>query len=131
MRFKSANVSKAAVMAVGMALGLVLVPAGAEAISRYNSTAMPCSAIQATVAREGAVILRWTQPPQNILRFDRYVAGNQYCDTEERATATSVPSADQAQCPVYACRHFEPRDFLFGLDDSGSGPDGGPRQGQR
>ena len=78
---------------------------------------MSCSAIQATVGAEGAVILKW-RPPDNILRFDRYVAGNQFCDTEERITAATVPAADQAECQVYVCRHFEPLDFfsLFGPD---------------
>jgi hypothetical protein len=124
MRFIPGNSSVAALAAAGVSVCLALVPIAAQAISRYNPTTMPCSAIQATVASQGAVILRWTQPPRNILRFDRYVAGNQFCDTEERVKLMSVPAADTPQCPVYACRHFEP---LFGLDSSSSGSGGGRR----
>lgn len=104
-------------MAIVMTLGLIFVPVGASAISRYNPITMRCSAIRAVVEAEGAVILKW-RPPDNILRFDRYVAGNQYCDTEERIKATTVPSADQAECQVYVCRRYEPLDFffLFGRD---------------
>ena len=103
-----------------MALGLVLAPVGAQAISRYDPTTMSCASIQATIASEGAVVLKW-RPPDNILRFDRYVAGDQYCDADERATATTVPAADQAECPVYACRRYEPWDlFLFAPDGPAS-----------
>jgi len=100
-------------------LCLALIPAEAQTISRYNPTSMSCGAIQAVIDAEGVVILRWVQPP-NILRYDRFVAGNQYCGIEERVSASDVPSADQAKCQVYVCRRFEPRDFffLFGPDET-------------
>ncbi len=120
MSFRRARVSNVRLAAVGMALGLVLVPSAAGAISRYDPTTMSCASIQAAVASQGAVVLKW-RPPDNILRFDRYVAGDQYCDADQRASATSVPAADQAECPVYACRRYEPWDlFLFGPDGPAS-----------
>jgi hypothetical protein len=116
MFFKPAHVSTVRDVAAGMTLGLVLAPVAAEAISRYDPTTMRCAAIQAAIASEGAVILKW-RPPDNILRFDRYVAGDRYCDADQRAKAMTVPSADQAECPVYACRRYEPWElFPFGPD---------------
>jgi hypothetical protein len=111
------------IVAVATALVSFLVPVGAQAISRYDPTTMSCSAIQALIQEEGAVILRWIQPP-NILRFDRFVAGNQYCGTEERATPSTVPSADGTECQVYACKHFDPSDLFW--FDGFSGPFPGP-----
>jgi len=126
MRFiNPAHVSAVRVAAAGMMIAVVLAPVAAEAISRYDPTTMRCASIQATIVSEGAVVLKW-RPPDNILRFDRYVAGDRYCDADQRATPMTVPSADQAECPVYACRRYEPWDlFLFGPD--GPAPDLRPR----
>jgi len=95
------------------ALGLALASTGAHAISRYNSTSMTCAAIWSAIGNEGAVILRWTQAP-NIQRYNRFVAGDGFCDPGERALPANVPSADRASCPVRECRKYEPEfDFFF------------------
>lgn len=84
----------------------------ALAISRYNSTGMSCAAVQRTIAREGAVILRY--PSRNRARltlYDRYVADSRFCDGHEFADRATVPTADTPSCPVRACkRRPDPED---------------------
>ncbi|MBP2547273.1 hypothetical protein J2858_000166 [Neorhizobium galegae] len=100
-----------------------LAGAEAQAISRYNSTAMSCAAVQDAIAREGAAILRY--PGRNgITLYDRYVASGRLCASGEFAKASSVPTTDLRNCPVRHCeRRPDPEDcrnFLepgcFGLD---------------
>ena len=95
---------------IAVALGLSLTASQAVAINRYQSTALACASIQATIAHEGAAIMRWVQSP-DILRYDRYVAHGRYCDVGKVARTTTIPSADTARCPVLACRVCE-RDSL-------------------
>ncbi len=93
-------------VAVMVLFGLCLAAVEAQAISRYKSTSMSCASIHGVVATEGAVILRWTQPP-DIQRFDRFVQHSGFCDAGERAVRSSVPSADYQFCPVNRCRQCE------------------------
>ncbi len=94
-------------------LGLLLAASQAHAISRYNSTSMSCADIGAVVRAEGAVVLRWKQPP-DIQRFDRFVAHTGFCSWGERAVRSSVPSADHRSCTVYNCKRCDPDD-IFGF----------------
>jgi len=103
---------RAAVKAALAALAMTLAAGQAHAISRYSATSMSCSAIQSAVQREGAVVLRWIQPP-DIQRYNRLVADDRFCDTFETAYPTVVPSADLAGCGVYECRRYDPDDFFF------------------
>ncbi len=99
-------------------LSMLLAASQAHAISRYNSTSMSCARIHAAVQTEGAVILRWTQPP-DILRFDRYVAHTGFCSWGERAVRTTVPSADRSSCAVRNCKRCDRDDdfgFFFSFD---------------
>lgn len=96
-------------------------PAGA--ISRYTSTGLTCSEVQARIAEEGAVILRYSGR-QGIPLYDRYVASGRQCSYGEFAKAATVPTADRQNCPVRHCeRRPDPQDcrnFLepgcFGLE---------------
>jgi hypothetical protein len=81
----------------------------AQAISRYTSTSMTCSAIHQKIANEGAAIFRWTQKP-NISRYGRYVINDGLCGFRERAQPVYIPSSDKAQCQVYECQRYDPRD---------------------
>jgi hypothetical protein len=112
-------------VAMGLAFLCINLVSGAEAlaISRYNSTAMSCAAVQDTIAREGAAILRYPGRT-GITLYDRYVATGRLCASGEFAKASTVPTADLNNCPVRHCeRRPDPQDcrnFLepgcFGLD---------------
>lgn len=102
-------------------LGLSLIAAEAQAISRYDPTRMSCGNVQARVAREGAVILRYrsTRNP-NLPIYDRYVVDSRFCPAGQVRDRAYVPSADARSCPVYKCiqpefdrRH---RMWMFGRD---------------
>jgi hypothetical protein len=87
-------------------LSLFLAGTEAQAISRYNSTSMSCADIHATVQTEGAVILRWIQPP-DILRYDRFVDNFGFCDLGEGTVPFAVPSANNSPCSVNVCRRCD------------------------
>jgi len=101
-----------------LAACLTLVAAEAQAISRYDPTHMSCGKVQSTIARQGAVILRYksTRVP-GLPLYDRYVQSQQFCTMGEVRTRAYVPSADTKSCPVYNCkrpdneRHFRRRFF--------------------
>ena len=95
--------------AILLAASLCLVAAEAHAISRYDPTRMSCGEVQARVADEGAVILRYRSPRNpNLTLFDRYVVSNRLCPMEQTSARAYVPSADVSACPVRKC---EPREF--------------------
>ena len=84
----------------------------AQAISRYNSESMSCSSIHAKLQQEGAAILSHramsaSAPPL----YDRYVASQQYCESNEVTRTTFVPASDGASCPVMECIEYERPDF--------------------
>ncbi|MCO5730669.1 hypothetical protein [Rhizobium sp. SSA_523] len=84
-------------------LSLCLACAGpAEAISRYNSRSMSCEAVQSTLAREGAAVLRYPGRSGATL-YDRYVASNRFCTIDDVADETTIPTRDREDCPVLHC----------------------------
>jgi hypothetical protein len=88
-----------------LALGLCLVAADAQAISRYDPTRLSCDQVQAAVNAAGALILRYRSPRNTSLTlYDRYVASERFCDMGEVRTRAYVPSADLDACPVYKCK---------------------------
>ena len=101
-----------------LAVCFVLVAAEAQAVSRYDPTRMSCDRVQATIARQGAVILRYqsTRVP-GLPLYDRYVRDERFCNMGEVRSRAYVPSADTSSCPVYNCkrpdndRHFRRRFF--------------------
>jgi hypothetical protein len=78
----------------------------AQAISRYTSTSMSCSAVKSVVSNEGAVILRWTSGQTGNPRWARFVRSSSYCDPNERAVPASVPSAS-GSCTVKKCKRCD------------------------
>jgi hypothetical protein len=103
-----------------IALGLCLIAADAQAISRYDPTRMSCDRVHATVAANGAVLLRYRSPRNpSLTLYDRYIASGRFCNLGEYAARSSVPSADLDQCPVYKCQQIEGgrhRRLLFPFD---------------
>jgi len=101
-----------------LAACLMLVATEAQAFSRYDPTRMSCDGVQATIARQGAVILRYqsTRVP-GLPLYDRYVRDERFCNMGEVRARAYVPSADTRSCPVYVCkrpdfdRHFRRRIF--------------------
>jgi len=91
-----------------LAACMTLVAAQAQAISRYDPTHMSCGKVQATIARQGAVILRYqsTRVP-GVPLYDRYVQSQQFCTMSEVMTRAYVPSADSKSCLVYNCKRVE------------------------
>ncbi|MFC5386060.1 hypothetical protein ACFPLB_08790 [Aquamicrobium segne] len=102
-------------------LGLGLIAGQAQAISRYDPTRMSCEAVQARVAREGAVILRYGSPHNPSLPlYDRYVRDSRFCPAGQVRARATVPSADMRACTVYKCKQpeFDRRNrfWRFGRD---------------
>lgn len=104
-----------------LGLGFSLIAAEAQAISRYDPTRMSCEGVQARVAREGAVILRYRLARNpNLPIYDRYVHDSRFCPAGQVRARAFVPSADARSCPVYKCKQpeFERRGRIwrFGRD---------------
>lgn len=81
---------------------VAMVPA--QAISRLSSTGLTCAQIQAAIAREGAVILRYKSRRSGATLYNRYVAHPRFCESAKRALFEAVPSRDKSACPVRVCR---------------------------
>lgn len=80
------------------AFAVSAIPTDANAISRYNSKSMTCSAIKAAINNEGAVIL---DTANGI--FDRYVRNRNQCLVNQTTKRRSVPAADTSKCRVRYC----------------------------
>jgi hypothetical protein len=88
-----------------LAVGLSLVAFQAHAISRYDPTRMSCARLQETVAREGAVILRYSsRTVPGLPLYDRYVASTRFCNWGEVRDPAYVPTLDAKSCQVYKCK---------------------------
>ena len=74
----------------------------ANAVSRIETTKTDCSAIRATLVREGAAILRYTSP-KGLPIYDRYVSSSLLCPGNSIGVWASVPARDTKSCRVIAC----------------------------
>lgn len=95
------------------AMALTLVAGEASAVPRYQTMRMYCEDVRAVLQDEGAAILRW-QSKRNpgLPLYGRYVSDGRYCELGEVSTFASVPTRDDATCPVRKCirpDHFERR----------------------
>ncbi|MER8827874.1 hypothetical protein NKH73_17230 [Mesorhizobium sp. M0938] len=91
-----------------LAACLMLVAAEAQAISRYDPSRMSCGRVRATIAREGAVILRYQSArTPGLPLYDRYVRSQRFCNMGEVRARASVPSADTKSCIVYKCKRVD------------------------
>lgn len=100
---------------LSLLLLLCLLPAEAGAISRYVSTSLSCERVRGIIRTEGAVILRWqSRRVSGLPRFDRFVADDRFCRSDEYADLTVVPTADNEQCRVQVCeRRINDDDNIF------------------
>lgn len=102
----------AATLTLALAAG-----AQAQSISRYNSPAMTCAEVQASIARQGAVILRYPGRTGPTL-YDRYVVSDRLCFSGEYAKSSTVPTKDMGKCPVQHCeKRPDPADCDSILDE--------------
>jgi hypothetical protein len=99
------------VIVIGVLTAACALPA--LAVTRIDSHRTSCQAIQNTLIREGAAILRY-QSPRGLPFHDRYVGDSTLCPTGEASAYASVPSRD-GDCRVIACERYDPRDDgMFG-----------------
>ncbi|MCP4998228.1 MAG: hypothetical protein GY933_05575 [Hyphomicrobiales bacterium] len=91
-----------------LTLCIVMVTFPALAINRYDVKSMSCAAVQQTVNREGAAILRWqsTRNPSLPL-YNRYVKNGFYCNAGEYAKSAYVPTRDNPNCRVRECEDID------------------------
>lgn len=85
-----------------------LTATSAFAVSRYEITNVTCETVQALIRTEGSVILVYRS--KGILGlpiYDRYVLGQQYCESGEVARGAGVPTMDMDYCPVRKCVESE------------------------
>ncbi|MDO1581802.1 hypothetical protein [Rhizobium oryzicola] len=93
---------------LSVSLSLLLVTQ-AHAISRYQSKSMTCDQVHSAIEREGAVILRYSGR-SGVPLYDRYVSSRRFCSPGEFAKSGTVPTSDQASCPVRSCEDIPPPD---------------------
>lgn len=80
----------------------------ADAISRYNTGGMTCSAIRGALAREGAAVLRYpSKRVAGLPLYDRYVSSDRFCASNEYAEDDTVPAKDTDACPVLRCKTID------------------------
>ena len=87
-----------------IAAAISLVASDALAVSRYEVTNVTCETVQALIQTEGAVILVYRS--SGILGlpiYDRYVLGQQYCNSDSVVRGAGVPTVDMKYCPVKKC----------------------------
>ena len=84
---------------VAFALVSVAVSLPALAQGRPDTRAMSCDEVREMIAARGAVVFTTGRHT-----YDRYVTDRRYCAPPETALVATVPTRDQAQCMVYACR---------------------------
>ena len=88
--------------AVVIAATLAAAAGPAHAISRIETTKTDCSAIRATLIREGAAILRYTSK-RGLPIYDRYVSSSLMCESPSVGVWARVPARDTNSCRVIRC----------------------------
>lgn len=87
-----------------LAAALTVAAAPALAQQRYDVTQMSCAKVQSVIEEEGVAILSYASSGiLGLTRYDRYVAGQQYCNSGEVIRRTGVPTQDEKYCPVRKC----------------------------
>ncbi len=103
------NAGKSLMLALAACFSLPV--ADAHAINRYTSTSMTCSKVQATIAREGAAIMRYQSPRTGLPLYDRYVKNRLFCSAGETTDRAYIPTSDKQSCPVNRCEEIQFFDY--------------------
>jgi hypothetical protein len=85
-------------------VALLLTVSSASAISRYDPRSRTCSAVQALIAGERAVQLRYPSRDGRVMLYDTYVSRGYQCGFGYYAAQTYVPTLDRSSCLVYNCQ---------------------------
>jgi hypothetical protein len=97
-----------------LGMGLALLASDSYAISRYNAASMSCGEVRATIARDGAAIVRYRSARTGAQLYGRYVRDVRFCASSEQPEPTYITTIDTNSCPVYECRPFDlDDDFLL------------------
>jgi hypothetical protein len=85
-------------------LALAVAPAEAQTVSRYDSMTTLCEDLREKIRSEGAAIVRFSSKrTSNMDLYQRFVRDSRYCEYEERAKTTFIPTADTDSCRVFHC----------------------------
>ena len=90
-----------------LGMGLALLASDSYAISRYNASSMSCGEVRATIARDGAAIVRYRSARTGRQLYGRYVADGRFCASSERPETAYITTGDTDGCPVNECRPFD------------------------
>src|SRR4029079_2577700 len=91
-----------------VAIAFVMAASPGLAISRYNALNMSCQAARAAIHNEGAVILRYpSKRVSGMTLFDRYIRNSNYCDPNQYAEWTTIPTKDNPRCRVLNCQNID------------------------
>ncbi|KQV31713.1 hypothetical protein ASC97_18665 [Rhizobium sp. Root1203] len=97
----------------------VVAASPALAISRYNSQAMTCQKARTAIHNEGAVILRYpSKRVAGMTLYDRYIRNSRFCDANQYAEWTRIPTKDNPNCPVLNCQNIDNLDGTFIIPDN-------------
>lgn len=78
-----------------------LLASASIAEARPSTVSMSCAIAAATVAKAGAIVLS-----TGAHTYDRFVAQNGFCMSEEQLIPAQAPTLDNQHCPIgYVCRH--------------------------
>jgi len=102
MTRKSQSIRKMLPIAAVLAVTMAAAVSSANAISRVQTAKNDCSAIRATLIREGAAILRYTSK-RGLPLYDRYVSSSLLCESPSVGVWASVPARDTKSCRVIRC----------------------------
>ena len=97
------RMNKVVVAAFSGVVAAISLSGQAQAISRYNSTALSCGKIHGILDSEGAAILRYpSKRNASVTLYDRYVRSEMQCGSHEILEPVTIPSAS-GQCQVLHC----------------------------
>lgn len=85
----------------------------ADAISRYKSRTMTCSAIKETIRIKGAVLFEWESRRTGNPNYNRFVRNAGFCNANQTTTLTAIPASNTNRCSVPYCvnrRQLDPFD---------------------
>lgn len=83
----------------------------AAAQGRPDARAMTCDQVHSLLAARGGVVLTTGRHT-----YDRYVLSRAACGMGETAVPATIPTRDNARCPVRLCERYDPFFFLDPFD---------------
>ena len=88
---------------IALAVVVSLISFEASAVVRYLVQDMTCAEVQEAIERDGVAILYRQATSSGLPIYDRYVKGEEFCDSGQNTSRASVPTADTDRCRVSKC----------------------------